>query len=149
VGACSDPGTSHVARTGSIDGGKFWLRVDRVAPWSPRANMIALMWSNNLWLMGGMNLNDAARPLMNDLWTTTDGVTWMLRTSKVDWSARAGFAAAVLTDNSESLMVMAGGFQTVPPESPGFGYIRDMWISGALIVCEVRPGPWATRCDLA
>jgi len=84
----------------------------------------------------------------NDVWTSTDGVSWSELTSAAPWDARAGLSAAVLGDhiyvlggsqNDDSSIIGAGG--------PARIYYNDVWRSadGAEWELMTDAAPWEPR----
>jgi hypothetical protein len=88
----------------------------------------------------------------NDVWTSTDGVTWEQVTANAPWDGRAGLSAAVLGDeiyvlggsqNDDSAIIGAGGPQRI--------YYRDVWKSSDGVTWELatEAAPWEPRAGAA
>jgi hypothetical protein len=88
----------------------------------------------------------------NDVWRSTDGVTWEQMTAAAPWAARAGLSAAVLgehlyvfggSQNDDSSIIGANGPQRL--------YFNDVWRStdGAEWEQVTAAAPWAPRAGAA
>ena len=66
----------------------------------------------------------------NDVWSSTDGVNWIERTSAAPWQPRAGLSAVVLNE----YIYVLGGSQNddasiIGPNGPARQYYNDVWRS--------------------
>jgi hypothetical protein len=88
----------------------------------------------------------------NDVWRSTDGVSWEQLTDDAPWDGRAGLSAAVLGEhiyvlggskNDDSAIVGAGG--------PARIYFNDVWRStdGASWELATEAAPWEPRAGAA
>jgi N-acetylneuraminic acid mutarotase len=67
-----------------------------------------ISYGNKLWLIGGTqtHMNDFSQnQLKNDVWSSEDGETWVLRDAHAPFSARVGHACAVFRNR---LWVLGG-----------------------------------------
>ncbi|NCO10885.1 hypothetical protein GW930_03200 [Candidatus Saccharibacteria bacterium] len=99
--------------------GVNWTEATADAGWSPRSELAVTVFDNKMWVMGGWNA--AAAPggvRYNDVWYSSDGVSWTESTSSAAWSARGG--AKVETFGSK--MWLVGG-------SSGAVTYSDAWYS--------------------
>lgn len=71
--------------------GSAWVQVKQSAPWQARNAFASAVFDNKLWLMGGA-LNSSFS-VVNDVWSTANGVDWTQVDTAADWSARRDFAA--------------------------------------------------------
>ena len=102
-------------------------------PWRARGSHKVLVHQGKLWLMGGRAgtmRKTADNPLLNDIWTSDDGLNWKLVMKHAEWAERDEFAAGVLHYTEEwgptkSVMIIYGGNQ----EGNGLGVSGDVWIS--------------------
>ena len=118
--------------------GKDWTRVAEHAPWSPRG-MIggAAVLGGRLWLLGGGTYDTPDHPqrlFYNDVWSTTDGVTWQKHLEHAPWHPRQYHDVAVWDGK---LWVMEGWNQQNR---------NDVWYSAdGLNWTELPDTPWAVR----
>ena len=95
------------------------------APFSARYGHTTAAYDNKLWVIGGID----AAGRKNDVWYSTDGVTWTEATSSAAFSARFSHTTAVY-DNK--LWVIGGDI--------GIGYKNDVWHStDGVIWTEATP----------
>ena len=102
-------------------------------PWKARGSHKVLVHQQKMWLMGGRAgemRNAAENSLLNDIWSSEDGLNWKLEMANAEWPARDEFAAGVLHKTQEwgpqkSVMIIYGGNQ----QGDGLGVSGDVWIS--------------------
>ncbi|OIQ37929.1 MAG: hypothetical protein BM563_07135 [Bacteroidetes bacterium MedPE-SWsnd-G1] len=115
--------------------GVNWTKLTSNAGWSGRAGLSAVMFNDEIYVMGGsvnddssITPNGPARIYYNDVWKSSNGIDWQLLTDNAPWAPRAGGIAVVKGD----YIYMIGGedgficnAQTVrcPP------YYNDVWRS--------------------
>lgn len=110
----------------SDDGAHSWYLVNHRAPWAGRAGHKGLVVGKEVWMLGG-GVRTLARRLFNDVWITSDlGLTWEQRTSKAEWSPRAGMETAIIG----SEVFLMGGDHDVPVFSSKGPNFNDVWKSG-------------------
>ena len=56
-------------------------------------NQSCLVYDNKMWLIGGQP--DTSGTKFNDVWYSTDGISWTLATAAAAFSERSDFAAVV------------------------------------------------------
>jgi len=120
----------------SEDGIK-WTNMTKDMPsikrWSPRAGLSAVLFNNEIYVMGGSVNDDSsitpggpARIYYNDVWKSKDGKNWECMTKNAPWAPRAGGVAVV---KSGYLYMIGGedGFICNPftPRCPP--YYNDVW----------------------
>jgi hypothetical protein len=83
----------------SIDGIN-WIQSTQHAAWSPRYGFPVVVLNNKMTIFGGVESqtvpNDST---INDVWTSSDGVTWTQMTLSAPWTARNFFTAVVNSQN--------------------------------------------------
>jgi dihydrofolate reductase len=99
----------------SSTNGATWTEVksnDLAAPdtkgFSPRARHASVVFDNRMWVIGG----DFGSSRFNDVWSSTDGVTWTTATDAAAFSARSYHTAVafdVADDNEGEKMWVIGG----------------------------------------
>lgn len=71
--------------------GITWEQVTDDAPWKGRRGMAAAVLDENLYISGGFRVDQETgeRGYVNDVWKTSDGITWDQVTDSALWTARA------------------------------------------------------------
>jgi hypothetical protein len=92
----------------SADGAN-WVLETEGAPWAPRG-MIggSVAFGGKLWLLGGGTYNTPRHPSRtyhNDVWSSSDGVSWDRVVDQAPWPARQYHSVAVF---DEKMWVLAG-----------------------------------------
>jgi Kelch motif protein len=99
--------------------GKEWKQVTAHAAWPPRAYHAAVVHDGKMWVLGGGNYVPNYHAL-NDVWCSSDGVTWDQVTDKAPWHPRIWFSSVVYRDR----MWVLGGWTNNPSRNWG-----DVWYS--------------------
>ncbi len=72
----------------SSEDGATWTRVLEHAPWSPRGQILgAVVFDGKMWVIGGGTYNDP-RKYYNDVWSSSDGVSWERAPGHAPWEPR-------------------------------------------------------------
>lgn len=104
-----------------------WTQATDSAGWSKRCGQGAVVFNNELWVMGGLDsaLSSSTKGrLFNDVWHSTDGTNWSLATDSAAWSRRVLPTCLVFGGK----MWVIGG--VVPgPESATAALAHDVWSS--------------------
>jgi len=101
-----------------------------------------LVSSAGLHLLGGDSAgvgNDTSR-FLNDVWSSTDGATWVLQTASAPWTPRKFMGAAA---DDQGHLFVAGGY-----DGTGSGGLSDVWRSedgGKTWSVVLRAAPWTAR----
>ena len=141
--------------------GASWQELTPAAPWQGRAGLMAASLNGALYVFGGSTNDDTAvvgpagptRIYFNDVWRSTDGVTWEETTSAAPWSPRAG-GAVVVRDGELYLLGGEKGFVCSPQPNCVPPYFNDVWkTSDGVNWVQVTPAaPWSPRpghqCEL-
>lgn len=122
--------------------GTNWQNMTEAAEWSERAGLSAVVFNNEIYVMGGSVNDDSsitpqgpARIYYNDVWKSTDGVEWELLTEQAPWAKRAG-GIAVVKDNYIYMIGGEDGFTcpfdinfppTQQPPCLDPPYFNDVW----------------------
>jgi N-acetylneuraminic acid mutarotase len=109
--------------------GITWEQTAADAGWEPRAGLSAVVFNEEIYVMGGSQNDDDAivgtngpvRIYFNDVWKSADGFTWENVTEDAPWPKRAG-ARLVVKDGYMYLIGGEDGFIRVPPP-----YFNDVW----------------------
>jgi hypothetical protein len=118
----------------SIDG-ITWNLVTDSAAWSPRGQINKVcVFNNKMWILGGGTYN-GNRSYYNDIWSSTDGITWTLVLPEGPWKARQ-YQDVIVYDNA---MWVIGGYD-------GVSNRKDVWYSEDGITWhELKNTPWPAR----
>jgi hypothetical protein len=103
----------------SSSDGKSWKIETAAAPWSPRAYHSAVAHAGRLWVFGGGNYVPKYQAV-NDVWSSSDGVTWERATDSAPWHPRLWFSSVTYRDR----MWVLGGWSNNPSKNWG-----DVWHS--------------------
>lgn len=125
---------------------------EAIDKWKPRAGLSAVVFKNEIYVMGGSINDDEAtvpgeappRLYYNDVWKSKDGKDWVPVTLDADWEKRAGMRVVV---KNGYLYLMGGesGFVAGPGQDPP--YYNDVWRSkdGENWEEIVEEAPWSAR----
>ncbi len=133
----------------SDDGGATWTQVVATGEaWPARAYFQAVTMGDAMYVLGGQNFGFPASTFFDDVWRSTDGITWEQLTPAAPWEGRAGLMAAVLDD---ALYVFGGSRNddaaVVGPSGPARVYFNDVWRSTDGVTWEEvsAAAPWSPR----
>jgi hypothetical protein len=81
----------------SSSDGVNWKKVDAKTTGTigARYGHASLVYNNKMWIIGGQ---DSSGRKLNDVWSSTDGITWTKATLKAPWSGRSFFSAVVFNN---------------------------------------------------
>lgn len=128
----------------SSSNGVTWTEVTSAAPWPGRYALSAVAFNGQIWVMGGWNGNNYPY-YFNDVWSSSNGVTWTEVTSAASWRGRSAFGAVALNNQ----LWVLGGFYSLP-NGADQTYFGDVWSStnGASWVQATNAAPWTSRSSL-
>jgi hypothetical protein len=106
--------------------GIHWYRIATSTPWTPRKNYAVTNRGDTIWVAGGSRL-DSTWIYLNDVWYTTDGITWICATDSAEWEGRDQHALVV----HNNLLWLIGGYNGIQ------GY-REVWYSTGLSGIEEK-----------
>jgi hypothetical protein len=105
----------------SIDGSN-WTQSTPSAQFSPRYGYASVVFDNKMWIIGGEGGNNTNYNSYyyydNDVWYSTDGVTWIQATANAGFSPRSGHSCIVFNN---MMWVIAGKDSSGPR--------NDVWFS--------------------
>jgi len=106
----------------SCDDGQSWEPLGN-APWETRAGIAFTVYKGKMWVAGGCYHSSIGkgRYFLNDVWSSSDGVSWEQMTANASWTARSG---ARLVVHNDKLMLIAGEVGFTPDTQLG-----DIWTS--------------------
>lgn len=141
IGGRKLPGTACSNQVWSSADGANWKLENASAPWRARLGASFVVFKNRMWIMGGTEdfYRNNGNTLMNDVWSSADGVNWRLETAGAPWSKRAHGQAIVFANK---IWVMGGGHRA-PEAIP----TNDVWSSSDGINWELVTGSaaWMPR----
>jgi hypothetical protein len=103
----------------SSSDGVTWQSAGNAA-WPARKSTAVAVYHDALWIFGGatsVNADGSNDTVLNDVWSSTDGLTWTEATPSAPWSPRAD--AGVEVWNDELYMVGGAGHNDVWRSSDG------------------------------
>ena len=83
-----------------------WNLVTAKAPWNGRIEHTAIVWKNNIWIMGG---KDYAGNYNNDVWYSPNGTNWYQASASAPWSERCEIGSFI----QEEKLYIIGGYDGV------------------------------------
>jgi leucine-zipper-like transcriptional regulator 1 len=85
--------------------GVTWTEATSAAQWGGRELFGCTTLDGQMWVLGGDTNAASYSPFLNDVWSSSNGVTWTEVTSAAPWSGRDDFGCATL---NEQVWVMGG-----------------------------------------
>ncbi|MFA9389897.1 MAG: hypothetical protein ACERKD_08810 [Prolixibacteraceae bacterium] len=111
------------------DGEFTWTQLTKNAEWPNRYGLAAVSFNDKIWIFGGYNPGAVkGDTYYEDVWSSTDGVSWDLVLEKAPWLGRRGHRVLVFNDGSGDAMFLVGGY-TVNEVSGYREYTNDVWKS--------------------
>jgi hypothetical protein len=105
----------------SSDDGINWIKEKDHAAFNARADALAAVFNNKMWIIGGTYDGSSMDAIYKDIWSSADGKNWTLVTADPAFGDRYS-ASAVVHDNK--LWIIAG-----TGSSYGGLYRNDIWYS--------------------
>lgn len=150
----------------SDDRGQSWyklLETNDPGHWPARAYFQSVTKGNKIYVLGGQNFELIPNPdpngppfisqsvFFNDVWSSSDGVSWTEETDSAKWAGRAGLSAIVFKGE---IYVMGGSFNDDPAViggPPTRVYFNDVYKSadGKTWELVTDSAPWAPRAGAA
>ena len=109
--------------------------------WGERIYESIVYFKGRLWMYGGLDYQ--ARTFLNDIWSSSDGVTWSEPADTRAWSPRGGQTVVVYHDR----LWLFGGANHIAGDRSTDGFLNDVWVSDDGITwTQVTPAaPWTPR----
>ncbi|MBN1326117.1 hypothetical protein JW977_04035 [Candidatus Falkowbacteria bacterium] len=126
----------------SSSDGLNWTENTSPAPWQERGYHGAVVFDNKMWVMGGEANTGASFYMLNDVWSSSDGINWTQVTASAPWSARGDFS--LVAYNNE--MWVIGGCTALTGGACS-GTSNDVWHSpdGVNWTLATAGAAWSTR----
>ena len=117
--------------------GYSWKMIGK-APWGPRRGFGCVIFNDKIWVLGGF---DSSGKLYNDVWSSSNGVSWWCVTKKAPWKPRGTYRCLVFDDK---IWVLGGN---IKPKRPGVVGANDVWSTedGTNWKLETKSAPWSGR----
>jgi len=97
--------------------GASWVEATPAAPWTPRYDHASAAYDGKIWVLGGYYDTGAAQAYpRNDVWYSSDGVSWTQATPAAPWGERGAMGCVVF---DSKLWVIGGAHQ--------FSAYNDAW----------------------
>jgi hypothetical protein len=93
----------------SSEDGIAWEQEASNARFSIRSSHESVVFDNQMWVVGGFNSGGVSGNNKNDVWSSTNGVSWVESTATVGFSARRSHAMTVFED----AIWMIGGHEKI------------------------------------
>jgi len=115
--------------------GVNWSLAAANAAFPARLWHASVVFDGKIWVMGGRTEDERPGVLLNDVWSSPDGVNWTQATANASWEPRLGQPSAVF-DNK--LWVIGGSTST------DFAVFDDVWFSenGTDWIQATDAAPW-------
>lgn len=129
---------SYIEDVYSSEDGINWTLVTDDVPWKGRRGLAATVCGDYMYISGGFEVDQAggtdSRGYKNDLWRSTDGITWEEITSSAPWTARMNHG--MLADETNDMIYIFGGFN-----ADDITYFADMY------QYNIETGEWSEVTD--
>ena len=113
--------TSREGRLFRSRDGREWTHVRDEGPWRDRGCAGSVVFDGRMWILGGSGGGGSGH--LNDIWSSTDGVTWTEMTPSAPWSRRMLWDSLAVLD--DKLWLIGGGLGGYHP----FRVYNDVWCS--------------------
>ncbi len=101
----------------------IWTEVNSSAGWDARRGHTSVVFDNKIWVMGG---SITGSDLLNDVWSSTDGIVWTEVNSSAGWGYRRGHSSVVF-DNK---IWIIGGIDESKLNDVWYSTDGIMWTEG-------------------
>jgi hypothetical protein len=133
------PGASASNQVWSSTDGAKWNCATANAAWRPRCGAAGAVHNGRMWILGGVERYYDGDKLLNDVWSSADGVHWEAAAQQAPWPPRAYHAALSF---GGKLWVFGGGNYV-----PTYRAYNDVWNSsdGVHWTKVLDQAPWHAR----
>ncbi|MFA7109583.1 MAG: kelch repeat-containing protein [Sphaerochaetaceae bacterium] len=128
------------------DGDLTWTEVSSSSGWVKRYKHASTVFNDCLWILGGYGYQGMHKDsYLEDVWSSSDGVNWNLKTIDAPWHGRTGHSVVVF-DNK---MFLIGGYavdEDAENTHETNHYMNDVWSSSDGITwTKVTDAPFGER----
>ncbi len=115
--------------------GIAWTKVNTDLPATAlRYDFPMITFNNKMWIFGGASADPGI--FFNDVWSSSDGISWKPSTTSAPWSTRQSHSAVAFGGK----MYVIGGWNDTA------GYLNDVWSSSdGISWTKVATGPFGVR----
>jgi hypothetical protein len=108
--------------------GKSWTQATSAAQFSPRSGHTSVLFNNEMWVIGGAsNSANGTGIYRNDVWHSSDGVTWIQATANAAFPPRSYHSSVVFNN----MIWIIGG---IGQQGAGSSFYNDVWYSSDGII---------------
>jgi len=113
------------------------------APWSARSHMGVVVFEDRLWVLGGITGEPVNGTMVNDVWSSEDGLQWRQELASAPWHPRCSYGVFAFAGK----LWVIGGLASLNP----LRNLNDIWSSadGKKWTREETNAPWTGRHGLA
>lgn len=128
--------------------GVTWTEETDALPWGERVLHHTVVLDDTLYVMGGQTLPQFTTEaeetvLYNDVWASTDGVTWTRILEEAPWAPRGMIGGSAVLDGR---MWLLGGGTYDTPDHPDRDYYAEVWSSADGVEwTQHADAPWTPR----
>jgi hypothetical protein len=132
----------------SSSDGRRWTRISSNVPWGPRALHCTLVFGERIWVLGGQTMPafaPAEERFYDDIWTTTDGMSWQQLKPEPPCFAPRGMIGGSAVFRGRVWILGGGTYDT--PRTPARRFYNDVWSSADGIHWRqhLARAPWHPR----
>jgi hypothetical protein len=98
---------------------RSWTEVQTGNVWEPRSGHSAVVFNGRMWVTGGYIQGRNPTPVLNDVWSSMDGIEWTPVGAAIPWYPRISHASVVFDGK---MWVISGEIGNEAPED-------DVWYS--------------------
>jgi hypothetical protein len=110
----------------ATENGEHWTTLTHDAPWgADRVQPTVLVYQDKIWVMGGTGgTSELDETYHNDVWVSSDGMTWSLVNAYADWTPRLWTSGVVYDDK---IFVINGSSLIEWPDE--YGNTAEVWFT--------------------
>ena len=122
-------GVPHATTLGDLwysSDGNIWTQATASPAFPNRGGCSSLVFNGKMWVIGGNDIAGPATSSLNDIWYSSDGITWIEATTSAAFSPRTGHSSLAF---SGKMWVIGGNDSVNGLGWLGNGYKNDVWYS--------------------
>jgi hypothetical protein len=102
--------------------GLNWVQEVAPAPWAPRRSHAVAVFNGRIWVIGGATGSSLYPLILNDVWSSADGVTWTQEIAAANFPPIANHTVEAFNDR---LWIMGGGYNNVWSSADGITWVQE------------------------